>query len=140
MYLFVRYGHLIRHGVAVPPTFARGKLAKFAARTLFSHDAMFAKQTCHGAKRSRKALFSRCFERFMILYQLNPNRKRSQIENTVTNSLPQRGKVAAACRLTDEVSFLFTADYSSTACRQNDTDEKENECITFIYLQTKPIQ
>jgi len=27
--------HLIRHGVAVPPTFARGKLAKFAARTLF---------------------------------------------------------------------------------------------------------
>ena len=55
MYLFVRYGHLIRHGVAVPPTFAKGKLAKFAARTLFSHDAMFAKQTCHGAKRSRKA-------------------------------------------------------------------------------------
>jgi len=49
----------------VPPTFARGKLAKFAARTLFSHDAMFAKQTCHGAKRSRKAFLTDVSNIFM---------------------------------------------------------------------------
>ena len=32
--------------------------------------------------------------------------QKQNFETTVTKSLPQRGKVAAACRLTDEVSFF----------------------------------
>jgi len=77
MYLFVRYGHLIRHGVAVPPS------------------------------PTGEGFFVTDVSIFLCVRYLMPIMRKQNFETTVTKSLPQRGKVAAACRLTDEVSFLF---------------------------------
>ena len=59
-----------------------------------------------------KAFFNQRFEYFYA-FATKPNSKQFRIESSVTISLPQRGKVAAACRLTDEVSL--TPSNSSSA-------------------------
>jgi len=73
MYLFVRYGHLIRHGVAVPPS------------------------------PTGEGFFLADVSNFLCVRYLMPIMREQNFETTVTNSLLQWEKVAAACRLTDEV-------------------------------------